>query len=204
MKDPRLSIRLIAHVLPAGLFPAALFPAALALAALPACVNPNVVVVDQKTALEEQAAGGYPALENDLEQAGMAPAPEPFAREELASRRERGGSGPLGELAQLYAKSESDADAIDRLALQHCIGEAASGLLEPRPSDCVGAADATEMARLLGRENLHRRQLWQLLARERKVSVDRVQPVWRELHLEQVICGGLVETGSGQWGPKSC
>jgi Protein of unknown function (DUF1318) len=178
--------------------------AALLLAAFPGCVAPNVVVVDQKTALEEQAAGGFPALENDLEQAGMSPAPEPFAREELASGRERNGNGPLGELGALYAKSETDADAIDRLLMQHCIGEALSGLLEPRPSDCVGAADASEMARLIGRENLHRRQLWQLLASERKLNVERVQPVWRELHAQQVVCGGLVEVGSGSWGPKSC
>src|SRR6187549_842060 len=119
----------------------------LVLAALTSCVAPNVVVVDQKTALEQQAAGGYPALENDLEQAGMSPAPESFAKEELAAGRERTGSGPLGELAELYAKTESDADAIDRLLLQRCIGEARSGLLEPRPNDCVGATDATEMAR---------------------------------------------------------
>jgi hypothetical protein len=175
---------------------------------LPACVAPNVVVVDQRTALEQQAAGGYPALENELEQAGMAPAPEPFAREELATRRERsgekGGSDALGPLAELYVKSESDADAIDRLLLQRCIGEARSGLLEPRPSECVGAADATEMARLLGRENLHRRQLWRLLASTRQVSVDRVQPAWREQHLEQVVCGGLVEGADGGWGPKAC
>jgi hypothetical protein len=174
------------------------------IAALPACVAPNVVVVDQKTALEQQAAGGYPALENDLEQAGMAPAPEPFTREELAGGRQRGGSAALGEIAELYAKSETDAEAIDRLLMQRCIGEAVSGLLEPRPSECVGTTDATEMARLLGRENLHRRQLWQLMASERKVGVERVQPVWRELHLEQVVCGGLVETGGGSWGPKSC
>jgi hypothetical protein len=175
---------------------------------LPACVAPNVVVVDQKTALEQQAAGGYPVLENDLEQAGMAPAPEPFAREELASGRDqsgaKAGAGALGELAELYVKSESDADAIDRLLLQRCIGEAASGLLEPRPSECVGAADASEMARLLGRENLHRRQLWQLLAKERQVSVERVQPVWRELHVEQVVCGGLMQSADGSWGPKAC
>jgi hypothetical protein len=180
----------------------------LAASLLPACVAPNVVVVDQRTALEQQAAGGYPALENELEQAGMGPAPEPFAREELASRREqseeKGGAGALGELAELYVKSESDADAIDRLLLQRCIGEARSGLLEPRPNECVGAADATEMARLLGRENLHRRQLWQLLARERQLGVERVQPVWRELHLEQVVCGGLIESAAGGWEPKSC
>lgn len=182
-----------------------LFKAVLTAASLlPACVAPHVVVVDQKTALEQQAAGGYPALENDLEQAGLAPAPEPFAREELASGREQGGKGALGDLAELYVKSESDADAIDRLLLQRCIGESLSGLLEPRPSDCVGAADATEMARLLGRENLHRRQLWQLLAKERSASLDRVQPLWRELHLGQVICGGLIESAEGRWEPKAC
>lgn len=186
----------------------ALLMVLVAVTLLPACVAPNVVVVDQKTALEQQAAGGYPALENELEQAGMAPAPEPFAREELASGRqksgEKSGAGALGELAELYVKSESDADAIDRLLLQRCIGEAGSGLLEPRPSECVGAADATEMARLLGRENLHRRQLWQLLAKERQVSVERVLPAWRERHLTQVVCGGLVESGDGSWEPKSC
>ena len=172
--------------------------------ALPACVAPNVVVVDQKTALEQQAAGGYPELENQLEQAGMSPAPEPFAREELASSRERSGGGALGELAELYQSSASDADAIDRLLLQHCIGEALSGLLEPRPDECVGSADATEMARLIGRENLHRRQLWQVLASQQSVSVDRVAPTWREVHLAQVVCDGLVETHAGEWGPKSC
>ena len=176
----------------------------LVLSALAACVNPNVVVVDQKTALEQQAAGDYPELENQLEQAGMSAAPEPFAREELASSRERSGGGALGELAEIYQSSASDADAIDRLLLQHCIGEALSGLLEPRPEECVGTADATEMARLIGRENLHRRQLWQLLASQQSVGIDNVSPTWRELHLAQVVCDGLVETSAGAWGPKSC
>jgi Protein of unknown function (DUF1318) len=182
----------------------AMLPSLVMVAALGACVTPNVVVVDQKTALEQQAAGEYPELENELEQAGMSSAPEPFTREELASGRERSGSGALGELAELYQGSASDADAIDRLLLQRCVGESLSGLLEPRPNECVGAADATEMARVIGRENLHRRQLWQLLASGRNVAVDSVSPIWRELHLEQVVCDGLVETSGGVWGPKPC
>ncbi len=170
---------------------------------LAGCVSPNVVVVDQKTALEQQAAGDYPPLENELEQAGLAPSPEPFTREELAAGRARSGNGVLGELGELYARAEADADVIDRLLLQRCIGEAESGLLEPRPSDCVGAADATELARVVGRENLHRRQLWELLARERASSPERVRAVWRAQHLEQVQCGGLVEAAGG-WEPKPC
>ena len=171
---------------------------------LPACVATNVVVVDQKTALERQAAGEYAALENDAEQAGLSPEPEPFTREELAAGRERKGGGALGELAELYAHGESDAEVIDRLLLQRCIGEATSGLLVVRPSDCIGAADSTELVRVIGRENQHRRQLWQLLARERKADVERTRRVWRELHVEQVVCGGLVESAADRWGPKPC
>jgi hypothetical protein len=172
--------------------------------ALGGCVAPNVVVVDQRTALEQQAAGEYPALENELEQAGMAPTPEPFAREELAGARERSGAGALGELAELYAQGESDADVIDRLLLQKCIGEGLSGLLEPRPSDCIGATDTTELTRVLGRENLHRRQLWKLLADEQKASSERAREVWHAVHLQQVVCGGLVETADAGWKAKAC
>lgn len=168
------------------------------------CVSPNVVVVDQKTALEQQAAGGYPTLENDLEQAGLALAPEPFAREELSGGRERAGSTALGELAELYVKVADDADAIDQLLLRGCVGEGRSGLLTPRPSDCMGPADSTELARLIGRENLHRRQLWQLIARETQVSPERAEAQWRALHLEQVVCGGLVEADADVWRPKAC
>jgi len=171
---------------------------------LGACVAPNVVVVDQKTALERQAAGDYPALQNDLEQAGMAPAPEAFTREELAPGRERQGRGALGELAELYAHGESDAAVIDRLLLQKCIGEATSGLLVARPTDCIGAADAAELVRVIGRENLHRRQIWQQLASERNANVERARTQWRELHLEQVVCGGLVESSADDWGEKAC
>jgi hypothetical protein len=173
-------------------------------AMLSACVAPNVVVVDQKTALERQAAGEYPELENDLDQAGMSAAPEAFTREELSAGRERQGRGALGELAELYVSGESDAAAVDRLLLQHCVGEAQSGLLVPRPGDCIGAADATELVRVIGRENLHRRQIWQLMASERKANVERARRLWQELHVEQVVCGGLVESTADHWGPKTC
>lgn len=173
-------------------------------AALSACVSTNVVVVDQKTALERQAAGEYDVLENDTEQAGLSAAPEAFTRDELVAERERQGRGALGELAELYASGESDAEAIDRLLLQRCVGEAQSGLLVPRPADCVGAANSTELVRVIGRENLHRRQLWQMLASERDADIERARRVWRKLHVEQVVCGGLVESGRDSWGPKAC
>ncbi|HWO13824.1 MAG TPA: hypothetical protein VNN80_30180 [Polyangiaceae bacterium] len=172
--------------------------------ALSACVSTNVVVVDQKTALERQAAGDHPDLQNDAEQAALSPTPEAFTRDELVAGRERKGRGALGELAELYVSGEADADVIDRLLLQKCIGEAESGLLVPRPTDCVGAADSTEIVRVLGRENLHRRQLWQLLAEERQANVERARQAWRKLHVQQVVCGGLMESGRDRWGPKSC
>jgi hypothetical protein len=179
-------------------------PSLLAAVLLPACVATNVVVVDQKTALERQAAGDYPVLENEVEQAGLAPAPEAFSREELVEGRAREGRGALGELAELIVSGESDVETIDRLLLQKCVGEAQSGLLVPRPADCIGAADSTELVRVIGRENLHRRQLWQLLANERQTSAERARQLWREEHLGQVVCGGLVELRRESWEPKPC
>src|SRR5690606_17802407 len=119
---------------------------------------------------------------------------EPFTRAEIARARERSGDGPLGELGELYAASETHAEIVDRYLVQRCLGEGRSGLLEPRPDDCIGAADSGELARVVARENLHRRQLWQLLAREHRTSPERVLELWREPHLEQVVCGGLIET----------
>lgn len=176
---------------------------ALAVSAV-ACVKaPNVSVVDQKTALERQAAGEYPELENELEQAQLAPKPEPYPREEMLDGRDRAGSGALGEVAELYAKAESDADAIDRLLVKQCIGEAMSGFLEARPASCTTTVNTAEMTRVLGRANLHRRQVWQLIASDRGSSVKDAQETWRTVHLEQVVCGGLIQTGKG-WAPKSC
>jgi hypothetical protein len=89
---------------------------------LPACVATNVVVVDQRTALERQAAGDYPELENEVEQAGLAPSPEPLSREALVEGRAREGRGALGELAELVVDGESDVDTIDRLLLPEMCG----------------------------------------------------------------------------------
>ena len=178
--------------------------AAVAALSIGACVKaPNVAVVDSKTALEKQAAGEYPALENDLEQAGLAPRPEPFPREELVAGRNRSGGGALGEVAELYAKAESDADKIDALLVKKCVGEATSGFLEARPADCTAAVDTAEMTRLLGRSNLHRRQVWQMIATERATDIEKARRAWRPIHLEQVVCGGLIQTDDG-WKPKAC
>ncbi len=175
-----------------------------ALSALVGCVKaPNVSVVDSKTALERQAAGEYPALENDLEQAGIAPQPEAYPREDLVSGSDQPGSGALGEVAELYAKAESDADAIDRLLTKKCIGEALNGFLEPRPSDCTTTVNTAEMTRVIGRANLHRRQIWQLISSERKASVEKTRTTWREVHVTQIVCGGLLEGPDG-WSPKPC
>lgn len=169
-----------------------------------ACVRaPNIVVMDSKTVLEEQAAGEFHALENDLAHAQISPRGEPIVREQLASKSQK--DSALGEVAQLYARLESDADWVDRMLVAQCIGEAQSGLLQPTPDRCQVAADSAETSRILGRSNLDRRQLWRLIQKKRsKVSMQRISAEWRKVHLQRVVCGGLVQTGPKVWAKKEC
>jgi uncharacterized protein YdbL (DUF1318 family) len=175
-----------------------------ALIGLAGCIKaPNVSVVDSNTALEAQAAGEYHALENDLSQAGLSPRGEPIPREQLAANRDAAGGGALGEVAQLFVEFETDADALDRLLAARCVGEAETGLIVATPDLCTTEVDVAEMTRLVGRANLHRRQLWDLVAAQRGVAPETVATSWRKVHLERVICGGLVQS-AGTWEPKPC
>tara|TARA_R110002073_G_scaffold208011_5_gene368420 strand:+ start:4264 stop:4830 length:567 start_codon:yes stop_codon:yes gene_type:complete len=171
-----------------------------------ACVKaPNVSIVDSNTALESQAAGEYHALENDLQQAGISPRSEPIPRESLISRGNSEGAASRGEVALLFIKVERDAARVDALLSDQCIGEALDGLLKPTTARCKANIDTTEMTQLIGRENLHRRQIWQLIMKERSEnSMQKVQTSWRQIHLERVVCGGLVETRNNVWEPKEC
>ena len=170
-----------------------------------ACVRPpNIVVTGQKTALENQAAGEFHVLENDLHQAGVSPRAESIPREQLVSQQQRG-SQVHGELAQLYAKAQQDADWIDRMLTAQCIGEALTSLLKHTPENCGERINATEMTRIIGRANLHRRQLWRLVQRRRpQVTESQIRSQWRHWHLQQVVCGGWVEQSDGVWNKKTC
>ncbi len=187
----------------ASLRPLAAFAALAALAGISACVKaPNISVVDSKTALERQAAGEYPTLENDLGQAGASPRAEPIPGEELTNGTDD--TATLGDVARLYADSTQDADWIDQMLVEGCIGEASSGLLEPTPDQCSIRVDEAERVRILGRANLHRRQVWRYLAEQRpEASPAQIRAAWRKNHVERVVCGGLLET-DGQWKAKPC
>ncbi|MCA9578884.1 MAG: DUF1318 domain-containing protein [Myxococcales bacterium] len=166
------------------------------------CVRAEVAVVSQHTALERQAAGEYPERETELDDAAIEPGPEAIPREALA---ETGEGGELGVVAQLVARAETDDERIEALLSARCLGEAVSGLLVARPDDCRADLDAEELARLVARENLHRRQLWEFLStRAEGTSTERARETWRELHLMRVPCGAMIEAAPDRWEAKVC
>lgn len=166
------------------------------------CVRAEVAVVSQHTALERQAAGEYPEREQRLDDAAIEPGPEAIPREDLAASGE---GGQLGVVAQLVARAETDDERIEALLDAHCLGEAESGLLAPRPDDCRIDVDPDEVGRLSARENLHRRQVWEFLAeRSPGRTTEQARVAWRELHLMRVPCGALVELRAGDWSEKEC
>jgi len=175
----------------------------LALVIAPGCVRaPEVAVVSQHTALERQAAGEYPDQEQELEAAAISPAPIPIPREQLQSGGEATG---LGVVDDMVAKAETDEARLDALLIARCVGEAQSGLCEVTPDRCQQEVDAGELTRLVGRINVHRRQIWTFIAqRSPGTSEAQAREQWRVLHMQRVVCGAEVQAKGGGWEVKTC
>jgi uncharacterized protein YdbL (DUF1318 family) len=185
---------------PAGFAGLAGFAVLAALAA--GCVRaPAVVIVDRKTAVEQQASGSFRGLEEELEQAGLAPRPAPLTPAQL------GASGVRREGLEAAGQDDVGADALraDALLTKRCVGEALDGTLAPTFDSCTAAVDVPEVGQLIERVNLARRQLWRWLAGKAKGKTDdEVRAAWREVHLQGLVCGGQFQATGGAWEVKQC
>src|ERR1019366_619204 len=159
---------------------------------------PEIVMVDRATALEQQAAGSFDELERQLDRAAIEPRPVALTPEQLEALGIR--PAPLVDESDL-----TDADRLDGLLAQHCVGEGKDGLIVDTRDACKGAADADEVQTLLERVNRARRQLWRWMDEQRaNVSEGVLQRTWRENHVRNVVCGGWIEGSDGKWLAKSC
>jgi hypothetical protein len=172
----------------------------LALILFVGCVKaPDLVIVDRKTALEQQAAGSFRGLEDELERAGIVPGPVPLTGAQL----ETAGVRPEAEADD--AEGLPDALRADGLLVQRCIGEAKDGLFALTIDRCTGTIDVARVNRLIERVNRQRRQVWRWLAqRHPERSPDEIQRAWRKTHVEGVVCGGQMQTADGAWEVKAC
>lgn len=163
------------------------------------CIRaPEIVLVDRATALEQQAAGSYEDLERKLARAAMAPRPAPLTPEQLETL----GIAP----PSLVDDTErTDADRVDALLTQHCVGEARDGVLVDTHDACKGAADRAAAIALVERANAARLQLWRWM-RERKpeASTDEIRRAWHQTHARGVVCGGWMQRDDGGWEEKKC
>ena len=171
-----------------------------------ACITaPPMIIADRKTALEEQAAGSFPALTGELQQAGISARPVPYTRGQL-----EGAGVPVGKGDEQLAQEEAttEADLLDQLLLRRCVGEKLDGTLAETPATCNEPIAAGRQARLLERENRRRFQIWRSLAPKpsagKAATLDDVRRAWRKAHLGEVICGGQVQLEGGAWEQKKC
>jgi uncharacterized protein YdbL (DUF1318 family) len=170
-----------------------------ALPGLAGCFKPpEIVMVDRATALEQEASGSFDDLERTLDQAAIEPRPVPLTPEQLEALGIR--PAPLVDESEL-----TEADRIDGLLAQHCVGEGKDGLIVDTRKDCKGAADAEEVQTIVERVNRARRQLWLWMHEQRAdVSEGQLQRAWRENHVRNVVCGGWIEGSDGKWQGKLC
>ena len=184
-------------------FPAGLYGLVLVIAGtVAACFKaPAIAVVDNRTALEIQAAGEYPELEFQSADAVLEPKPSPVSGEEIVAKT---GSSSMDSSLVLFTLSQSDAQFIDTMLLKGCLGEGEDGLLQYTPDRCKESVQVSEVLRVASRNNLHRRQVWEYLASQgNSDSAVEAKDAWRSVHLEQVRCGTWIEE-DGSWAQKTC
>ncbi len=188
--------------------------ALLAAAHAAGCVRaPAVVIVDRKTAQEQQAAGSFRGLEEELEQAGLSPRPTPFTSAELAeagvgdsdATSDGAAGGALDGDGEDPGAVGNDAVRTDALLVQRCIGEALDGTLVLTLEPCTGTVDVPEVGRLIERVNRERRQLWRWLGEHAGgKSPEAVRAAWREVHVAGLVCGGQLQLTGERWEIKAC
>ncbi|HKA92150.1 MAG TPA: DUF1318 domain-containing protein [Haliangiales bacterium] len=165
------------------------------------CVRaPDVVIVDRRTALEQQASGSFRGVEEELEQAALSPRPEPVTGAQL----EAAGVSRGGDAGDADAAGLPDSLRVDTLLVRRCAGEARDGTLVLTVDRCTGTIDVPRANRLVERVNRNRRQLWQWLAQRTGRTPAEAQAAWREVHLTGVVCGGQVQKPDGAWEVKRC
>lgn len=170
----------------------------LALAPLGCLKAPEIVMVDRATALEQQAGGSFEDVEKKLTRAAIAPRPVPLTQAQLQALGIK--QTPLVDTSE-----QTDADRVDALLRQHCIGEGRDGLLADTFDDCVGAADRVVAVELVDRTNRAREQLWRWMHAQRPdASVEALRRTWREAHARGVVCGGWMQRDDRKWEAKKC
>lgn len=163
------------------------------------CIRPpEIVLVDRATALEQQAAGSFTELEERLVRAAIAPRPVPLTPDQLEALGIRPSS-------VVDSNEVTDADRVDALLKQHCVGESRDGTLADTPDACKGASDHAMALALVERVNRARVQLWRWMHDRRKEApVEAIRKAWRAAHLAGVVCGGWIERDDGTWEAKKC
>jgi hypothetical protein len=175
-------------------------PCALLFLLLGGCIGaPEIVLTDRATALEHQAAGSFLELERKLLREGITAHPVALSPDELQALGVR--PPPLVDEIDM-----TEADRIDSLLSQRCIGEGRDGLLVDTFDSCRINADRTVARALLERVNRARQQLWHWMqARQiKKTPTEELRRTWRQAHLRGVICGGWVQSDEGGWEAKKC
>lgn len=171
-----------------------------------ACIRPpDVVMLDRKTVLEEQASGELHPLENDLREAAIVPRGAELTRAQLEEAGADVSDDMISSILQIHGLLRTEAAYLDDLLVRRCVGEAHSGLLVETPRTCSGRVRQGRVSSAVQRVNRGRRQLWRYLHEQRPASSEEeLRAIWRRHHLESVVCGGQVQRDDGEWEVKRC
>ena len=169
------------------------------------CVKvPTIVMVDRKTALEEQVDVGFAKQQGALVQAGLSPRPVPYTKGQLEAKGIHPAGSTFDVVLRPYRSYITDQEQLDDLLVRRCVGEATDCTVQETRQNCVGKLDEAAVTRLLQRVNLHRRQVLALLGSKTGQPVDVIRSAYRKHILDMLVCGGQYQDKDGKWEVKRC
>jgi len=170
------------------------------------CVKvPTIVMVDRKTALEEQAGAGFSNQEGQVLQAGLSTRPAPYTRGQMKAKGVDSQDDVFNSVLRPYKAYSTDQAALDRLLTRRCAGEAMDATVVETPDTCAGVYNPKTATALLRRINRHRKLVLAWLSTQAKAkSIDEVRKVYRKRILKMMVCGGWYQAGAENWEKKKC
>lgn len=161
--------------------------------------NPQITLIDQKTALENQILGTYQQLDKDM----MMLASVRALDEQGEAKKPEAQSNLHEKAMKSMQNQEFNRDDIDEYKQKQVIGESNTGLVVILDDKSLNAETQTFVKKLVAEENQDREVIWQriiqLSEQLSEKDISNIKKTYAKMQAEHAPKGTKIQEENGQW-----